>query len=383
MTMAIISHRKWFVEVLVLLTVSVALIVVVNCVVDPYGILRSDFNLQFELPNYSYVKTKYLLSGKGRFDSLLFGSSRVNFIDTAKVPGGAYYNYWYPEGVPAEHLAYVKLLLERGMKIRNIAVGLDDFSYMVDPEVHRNNLQRQPHPLVSGKSRLVFYREYFLHGSKFVRNLKKFVLHAFLKRGSVRDAKGSFDVYETGRMYLPLWEERIERDPVGHVKEEFFSEPKHYEGDRIEATLRDIRELANVAGRNGIRLTMFINPIHRTTYLDTNLSQLFTFKKRLAQITDYYDFSGLNPVTTNNYYYYETSHYRPMIGDMMMKRMFGYPPVAVIPGFGTLVTRENIEVHLRGQCNEIQASYDSLNKTNETFINNNCSTQIRYIGLQR
>lgn len=49
---------------------------------------------------------------------------------------------------------------------------------------------------------------------------------------------------------------------------------------------------------------------------------------RLAQITPYYDFSGLNRITTDDYYYYEVSHYRPIVGDMIIHRIFDMPKEA-------------------------------------------------------
>jgi hypothetical protein len=238
---------------------------------------------------------------------------------------------------------------------------------MVDPEIHRNNLLRQPHPLVTGKNLLVFYREYFFRSAKFFRDLRKFVNHAVLNRSKVKEIRGGFDVYETGRMIVPVWEEQIERDPAGHAKKDVFNKPTHYEGDRIEATLRDMRELANIAEMNGIRLTVFINPIHRTTYLDTNLSQLFTFKRKLAQITDYYDFSGLNSITTNNYNYFETSHYREKIGDMMVSRMFGSPKINIPDNFGVRVTSRTAEAHLEGLCSQLQKADVHVLGGNDNF----------------
>jgi hypothetical protein len=155
-----------------------------------------------------------------------------------------------------------------------------------------------------------------------------------------------FDVNNTGRMLCRACDELIEKDPEQHMRDEKFSKPTHYEGNNLANTLDAMREIAKIARDHHINLVVFINPIHKTTYLDTNLDQLFAFKKELSVITDYYDFSGLNSITTNNYYYHDTSHYRDMVGDMMMKKMFGYPHVAAPSDFGVLVTRRNVDAHL-------------------------------------
>jgi hypothetical protein len=138
------------------------------------------------------------------------------------------------------------------------------------------------------------------------------------------------------------------------VQDEKFSRPTHYEGNNLENTLDAIRGIVELAKEQNINLVFFINPIHKTTYLDTNLVQFFTFKRELAAITDFWDFSGLNSITTNNYYYHETSHYRDRVGDMMLERMFGYPRASAPPDFGILVTEKNIDVHLALLASQIK-----------------------------
>ena len=118
-------------------------------------------------------------------------------------------------------------------------------------------------------------------------------------------------------------------------------------------TLDEIRETVDLLKAHGIRLIVFINPIHKTTYLATGLETFFLFEKELSRITDFYDFSGLNSITTNNYYYYETSHYRPKVGTLMLARMLNDSSLKVPADFGVLVTRGNIEQHLADLRNQV------------------------------
>ena len=64
--------------------------------------------------------------------------------------------------VPKNHLDNIKLLIQEGVRIKNVIIALDDFSYRVDPENHLSDLLRQPHYLISGKRRVDFYGEYFM-----------------------------------------------------------------------------------------------------------------------------------------------------------------------------------------------------------------------------
>lgn len=343
---SLLHPRRWVVIVLAAIIVLIALVITTNCVMDVYGILKSDFTLQFREPNKNFIKTNFLLKNKDKYDSYLFGSSRINAIDVKKITTGRYYNMTYSEGVPEEHLNNVKFLLQKGVLINSIMVGLDDFSYRVDPKIHLFDLLRQPHPAISGKSWLTFFSEYFIKIKKIFPDLKDYLRNTFRKKNKA-DKQIIFDMFDTGRTLCVGCDEEIQRDPEKYRRDPKFKKPFHYDGDNLQNTLVSLQELIALTKKNNIQVTIFINPIHHTTYLDTNMQLFLKFKRELAKITSYYDFSGLNTITIDNIYYHETSHYRQMVGDMMLKRMFGYPAVAVPADFGILVNRQNVDEHLK------------------------------------
>ena len=49
-----------------------------------------------------------------RFDSFLFGSSRVGVIDVNKIPAGKFYNMSYSVGMLSQHLAILKAFVQKG-----------------------------------------------------------------------------------------------------------------------------------------------------------------------------------------------------------------------------------------------------------------------------
>ena len=71
-------------------------------------------------------------------------------------------------------------------------------------------------------------------------------------------------------------------------------------------------------------------------------------------MTDYYDFSGFNSVTTNPVNYYEEVHYRYRVGDMIIERIFGGSVAALPEDFGSLVTKHSIGQHLEKQKRELE-----------------------------
>ena len=92
----------------------------------------------------------------------------------------------------------------------------------------------------------------------------------------------------------------------------------------------------------------------KAAYLDMDFNQFNDFKRRLASVVPYYDFSGLNEIAVDNHNYYDTVHYRPVVGDKIIDRVFGMeesPP----RGFGVWVTKDNVEEHIRDLENELNS----------------------------
>jgi hypothetical protein len=341
------SFKKWFFTALSCTLAAVSTVVLINCIVDTYGILRDDFSGQIREPNQRYAKMKYLLRHKDSYDSFLFGSSRALHIGSKQIRNGLYYNMGYAEGLPKDHLENIKLLMQNGVGINNVIIALDDFSYRVDPDTHLFDLVRQPHYLISGKSETVFYSEYFMKITRFAPSLRDYLRFNYGRSNAATFKKDTYDISNSGQVFCTTCDSEIEMDVEKHNNDPKFAKPYHYDGDYLSNALRDMGDIVDLTKKHKINLTVFINPIHHTTYRDTDLPLFSTFKKQLAAMTDYYDFSGLNSITTNNYYYYETSHFRPTVGDMIMKRMFGYPPIVVPRDFGVLVNRKNVDEHLK------------------------------------
>ncbi len=355
--------RLWTFAVLGIIITCLTLVASINLLIDANGVFRD--GTAAPSPNMSVIKMNHLLRHPGRYTGLLFGSSRAGNIDIRKLPGN-WYNLFFAAGLPEEYLEHLRVLLASGMPVREVLVSLDDFSYFFDPQDHLSDLDLQPHPAVSGKSSLAFYAEYLFRLNKLAPRFR-----AYIAKASAMGATASpyqFDLAGSGMLTCIDCDARVERNRTEHERSSVFLKPWEYrfrETDHEAASLRALQDIVLLSRQHGIRTIFFINPIHRTTYLNAHLSQFARFKQRLAGITDYYDFSGLNAVTTGNYYYYETSHYRPLVGDMMLNVMLGMPDRPVPHGFGVHVTAENIASHLADLCAQVREIGNAAELTEE------------------
>jgi len=336
-----LAFKKFVFIVSLLLFVHLFAIFSINYYFDFYGVFKSRTKFSQE-PNQNFMKIDYILKNKEKYDSFIFGSSRVGLFDPAKFDNGKYYNMTYSEGLPFEHLQVIKLLLSSGVQIKNIIIGLDEFSYMIDPKKHFFEPSRKMHFLLTDKSKFQFYFYYltlYPNKEKIKRALSSKKYNTYFQ----------YDIFNSGMPIVPkIVDDAIENNPKSHVKKQIFNTSVTYEGLRIKKTINELQQIVNLSKKYHINLTIFIHPIHQTTYLHLNHEYFFQFLQELSLITNYYDFSGINAITTDNMNYYENVHYRQHIAELIIDEISSKSHL-----YATLVTRDNINNHLKSKMSDI------------------------------
>lgn len=327
---------KQYVKRLVFFTACLLLTLMgYNYIVDDYGFFRGDYSTpKLGAPEH-YVKMKFLLQNPKKYNAFCFGPSRVGSIDLTRIHNGnTYYNMTYAAGLPYEWLNDMKQLIAGGVEIRQILLGVDNVSYWGDPKVNEKNFLRRP------------YKEY---------DWEQYVWFLLQKPSTVSTkTRGTmFDIYGTGRPFHYITEKEIEKDPQKYADNLPYISTRG-SGNRMDEAMHEIQEIKDLADENGIDLIVFINPMSRVNYLEIDLDEFNEFKRRLAEITGYYDFSGLNKIAVDNHNYYDTAHYRPNVGDKIVDRIFGMEE-SFPRGFGVWVTKDNIEEHICDLENELNS----------------------------
>jgi hypothetical protein len=346
------NYSKWLKITALFTAFLVASIVILNIVIDTYGVYLS----LFDINKNEKIKHTIFLAGLNqhiynpelvfrnpeRFDSFLFGTSRVSVIDTRKITTGRFYNMSYPQSVLAEHLAIIKTFLNKGIKINNVIIGLDEYSFMTRMHEHENQLLTVMHPAVSGKSPVTIFFRYFFRMPRPIE-LSYWFKHLF---------KNKSELYLSYNGLNLGWMNK-EKEIVATGKPLFKNQalvyaPFIFDRQLVNEVLAQIDEMKELARKNNFSLIVFLNPIYAHRY--ANYAEGFLIiKEELAEHTDFYDFSGFNSVNTNSFNYYEDWHYRYLIGDMIIQRIFGNGSISVPADFGVLVTKDNVENHLNKQ----------------------------------
>ncbi len=331
---------KLILKILILAILALTPNTYINVHYDPYGIYRTDFKEQKIEPNQRFIKMRYLINNPGKYDSFIFGSSRAGNIPNETIKSGNFYNMTISQGIPSEHLYNLKMLLRNKVKIKTIMVGLEDFSYKLESRSDNGELITTP------------------YSDSFIDNLKYYIKYTFkLPKRDVLEPYISqkqeefpvfYDIYASGRPIHTEIDEYIDTHKSEHIADKKFRNPSVHKTNYMNQTLKDIREIVDICKENSIKCIMFINPIYKSTYLANNPAQFMEFKKRLVNITDFYDFSGINSITSDPFNYYETSHFRVFIGEKMLAKIFGdYENISIPSDFGVYVTKANIAAHLK------------------------------------
>lgn len=278
---------------------------------DTYSVLHPKNTYFFDEPNRNFLKVEYILAHPKQYDGFIFGSSRVAAILPQNLKGAHFYNMTYSEGIPHEHLLNLRLFLKHGVPIKKVLLGIDEFSYQVSFEQHQQRWLTRAHPLAANSSWSDFYRFYFF------RLPTKHDKSQFKKKITPSMQPMKMDIEDQDYFYKIF----LTNLPNVNANDPKYRIPTHYSGNTLDSTLKDIQDIVTLCKENNISLTVFMNPIHHTTYNDTNKVLLQQFKYSLQSITPYYDFSGPNEITNNNLNFLDTSHYTTEIGDYMIKTM--------------------------------------------------------------
>jgi hypothetical protein len=351
------NYLKWLKLTITITILFLLLVVTFNFCIDTYGARLSLFSVNKEVGqiktfteiNQHIFNPEYIFRHPDRFDSFIFGSSRTAVINPEKICDRKFYNMSYTQGLPSEHLAILKTFVRKGIKIKTVIIGVDEFCFTLSPREHEEQLLRMMHPSVTGRNlHKIFFTFFFRMPKLFeISNSMKLLLNDEQKKKFLLNEKG---------LQL-LWvkkEKKIELSgkPI-FTTEDISLSPKLFNEKSENEFFAQIREIISLSKENNFTLIIFFNPLNNNPYIKY-ANSLFPVKRKLASMIDFYDFSGLNSVTLNNLNYYEEHHYRYMVGDMIVKRIFGYGTVNVPDDFGVWVTRGNIARHLEKQKLELE-----------------------------
>lgn len=347
-----LSAKTWLRGLTALLATMLLCLMAANFIIDPFGLFGSTFlDQEGAIGNIRFKKIEYLKEHNARYDAYIFGSSRAGVIPletfAKHLPQKSFYNMSVPNSNIWDQLRHVHYFIDSGFPVDFIFLQYDiDSIYRYE----KDKFLFHPHPEVIDKNLYLYL-------------LKSLVIYPEGDwKNRLRQASGPRKLniaMENGVFDMIYVEQKFKADPEGFIEavEEFQSNPlrkNFFDRQLIARKKADLQRIKDLCRTNNITLIVATTPYNQIKMDGLNKQGYLAELAALAEVTDFWDFSGYNEVTTNNFNYYEESHYRPHVAQWMAARIFGKTDQHGPPAdFGHKVTSVNIGRHLQKRQQEI------------------------------
>lgn len=320
-----------------------------NIVVDPFGVFGDHFFnwYAYDLTqNPRAAKIAWLNRHHTEYDSYVIGSSKASSLSCEKLNeylDARFYNLTWYGGKVADECAAATYLLEH-FEVRNLVLLLEPQNAQ-DFRTDSTDLKERMHCAADGSSPLLFYGSYlFCHPSYAADKLE-----AWLKRGYL---------VEPAAVYLPETgvynKQRRDIEPISVLEDymekdggNFPTLPPVTSMPFTAPCMDAVRELKALCEQKQVNLIVLLAPQYQSEFLAFDREQLAAFWRGLAAVTDFWDFSGLTPVSSDPRFFYDAKHFRNCVGDMALARIFDDTSVYIPADFGVYVTSQTIEARLQ------------------------------------
>ena len=332
-----LSAGRWIVMFFLTVFLVLFLCAAFNISVDPFGVFG---DRMMDWPSYDQTnnprvgKIVWLEENKGRYDSFIIGSSSAasySAEEFSDYTGDDYYNL-FVYGCDTKCYRNLARYVIEEQNAKNIVLNLginETNSYDTD----RSSLNESEHERVSGENPLRFYLKYALCNPKYsVEKLRSARLDTELPQ--------AFDVFlpESG-----CYDKRVrDVEPVGDEE----SYLQTYAGDFVSAAsemeyidecVASVKYIRDLCEKNDVSLTVICSPVYASQWDGCPPEKLKEYKRKLAEVTDYWDFS-MSSLSEDSRYFYDALHFRNAAGSMALARIFGNGSVWIPEDFGTYVT---------------------------------------------
>ncbi len=317
--------KKRFVYV----TIAIALLIfsilpIVNYIADPSRVLHHDYHLRYKKfhQHELVLKTIYVIERKDDFDTLVFGSSRGGFLDMTKISDRAY-NMSHGFGTVTTYLHTLKTLLKSGVKVKNVWIGINDFDIWKD---HTDELWR-----------LIYYNNILKDMKLYTHWLFRFIPESI---NIIKEDKPLIETNEVTDQEARLRRSRQQELTVRIMKQRHLHAAKlGYTGIfRIDESIHEVKQIKDLCQRHDINLTVFMYPTYYKTYLFYDQDKIETYKRKLAEVTDFYDFYDIGKIALDQRKWFDESHFVTSVGDYIIDSILANRH---------LVTKETIEQRIQ------------------------------------
>jgi len=344
-------YFRWIKRFAIVAVIIISTMVFFNFVVDPNGVFDvvsiKGFN-QYKTQSISDRITKFYYARRFKPDSLIMGTSRAVFIDPldmGKYTKDRVYNLAINASTTYEHYLYLRSLTEF-CTIKHMILGVDFISFIA-------RVREQTHFSEKRLERAVYLKDYVdsLFTVAAIKSSYYTVKDNIVKKDIIQNDGNGFKFWK--RTEGKKKEARFAKRSKSVIKRLAI---KVYPSaiqrpEEIRKNLHYLSMIIALAREKNIEYKLYVSPIYGELFdviYAVHMGDLYEdWKRRLAEISDFYDFTGHNEITDSHVWWGDPSHIVTDGGKLIVARMFHDPGVAIPDHFGVLVTKQHVEDHIK------------------------------------
>ena len=356
------SSKKWVLVFLVTVLVLAALLAGLNLAVDPFGAfgdrLLSWFSYD-ETNNPRVAKFSYLEQHHDEYDSYILGcSSTSSFpVDAFNEAYGASFYNLIMYGADMRDCEKIARYLIEHYEVKNLILNVyldNGLTYDEESDRLTKNLHYKEDP---DTSVLSYYTRYLFADPRY----------ALAKLNALRTdtiLPQTFDVFDerTG-----CYDKRVrDAEPIGSEERYLESYPvfADYPHQTLslpytEQCMQSVAAIKTLCKEAGVNLTVAAGPVYAEYLKNYEPETVAQFYRSLAQVTPFWDFSS-SSVSCEMRYFYDGTHFRNNVGEMICARMTGRTDLWIPDDFGTYVTADTPEDYFLNVLSPAALSADEI-----------------------
>jgi hypothetical protein len=352
-------YSRWIKRFAITAIVIIFPLVLFNFVVDPNGVFDivsiKGFN-QYKTSSISDRITKFYYARRFKPDSLIIGTSRAAFIspfDMGKYTKDKVYNFATYGSNPYEHYLYLRYMTEF-CTIKHMILGLDFTSFISEVRAETYFEEKR-------FERTIYLKDYFdsLFTNAAIKSSYDTVKDNIVKKDIIQNDENGFKFWKKteGAKDKAKFAKRSKR-VIKHFGKNLYPSANERR-ETIQKNLHYLGLIIALARGKNIEYKLFVSPIYGELFdliYAVHIGDLYEdWKRRLAELSNFYDFTGHNEITDSNMWWGDPSHIVTDGGKLIVARIYHDTDVPIPDGFGVLVTKQNVENHIKSLRHSVKA----------------------------
>ena len=356
------SSKKWVLVFLATVLVLAVLLAALNLAADPFGAFGDELLSWFsydETNNPRVAKFTYLEQHHDDYDSYILGcSSTSSFpVDAFNEAFDASFYNLIMYGADMRDCEKIARYLIGHYEVKNLILNVyldNGLTYDEESDRLTKNLHYKEDPDTSALS---YYTRYLFADPRYaLAKLKALRTDTILPQ--------TFDVFD-GR--TGCYDKRVrDAEPIGSAERYLESYPvfADYPHQTLslpytEQCMQSVAAIRALCEEAGVSLTVAAGPVYAEYLKNYEPETVAQFYRSLAQITPFWDFSS-SSISCEMRYFYDGTHFRNNVGEMLCARMTGRTDLWIPDDFGTYVTADTPEDYFLNVLSPTALSSDEI-----------------------